>query len=463
MIKTRVTALIILLLGLLVGYFVYGSEAKIKAIRPIPTPAFFSNFPFKLGLDLSGGTHLVYKADVSVVKSTEVADSMEALRDVIERRVNLFGVAEPIVQTEESRLGGGEHRLIVDLPGVTDIDKAVAMIGQTPLLEFKIERPNGAEKEALVKKLEAAQKLQAEGKLVTEAIEDPYFISTNLTGRYLERAQLEFDQNTGEPKVGLQFDKEGSEFFAQITKENIGKSVAIYLDGLPISTPVVREEITGGQAQISGSFTPKEAKILVGRLNSGALPVPISLISTQTIGPSLGERAIEDGLTAGLYSLIVLAVFFLLWYRLPGVVAVFALAIYLSIMLGLFKLIPVTLTAAGIAGFIISLGIAVDANILIFERIKEEIRAGQKITAAIEVGFNRAWLSIRDANLTTLIAAIILFWFGTSSIQGFALVFGLGIIMSMFSAIIVSRYFLKSLAFGNGRVIKFLFSSGFSK
>ena len=432
--KVRLTAVLLLIFGLLVGYFVYASNPEPK-VALLPVPSFIKKIPFKLGLDLSGGTHLIYRADVSLLKDIDISDSMNSLRDVIERRVNLFGVAEPVVQVQEERLGGlKENRLIVDLPGVTDVDQAVAMIGQTPLLEFKTENEDGTD-----------------------------FVSTPLTGRYLERAILEFDQTAYQPIVSLQFDKDGAELFRQITKENVGKLVAIYLDGAPISIPVVREEISGGLAQITGDFTPKEAKILVGRLNSGALPVPIELISTQTVGATLGEKAVADGVKAGLISFVILAIFFVLWYRLPGIIAILSLIIYIALMLALFKLIPVTLTAAGIAGFIISLGVAVDANILIFERIKEELRGGLKISDAVTTGFKRAWFSIRDANLTTLIAAIILFWFGTSSIQGFALVFGLGIIVSMLSAITLSRYFLRGVSFGNGKAMKFLFSSGISK
>lgn len=433
--KTRLIAALLLIFGLLVGYFVFASESASNKFINLPVPSFIKKVPFRLGLDLSGGTHLIYRADVSNLKDLDISESMNSLRDVIERRVNLFGVAEPVVQIQEERLGGSkEHRLIVDLPGVTDVEQAVAMIGQTPLLEFKTENEDGTD-----------------------------FVPTSLTGRFLEKAVLEFDPTTYQPIVSLQFNKEGSELFSQITKDNIGKLVAIYLDGAPISTPVVREEITGGQAQITGDFTPKEAKTLVGRLNSGALPVPIELISTQTVGASLGERAVADGMRAGLISFVILGIFFILWYRLPGIIAILSLGIYTALMLALFKLIPVTLTASGIAGFIISLGVAVDANVLIFERIKEEMKNGRNISEALENGFKRAWFSIRDANFTTLIAAVILFWFGTSSIQGFALVFGLGTIVSMWSAITLSRYFLRGVNFGNNRVMKFLFSSGISK
>src|SRR3989338_7467923 len=273
--------LLVLILGGSVGFFVYKTEPKLN--KNFETQkAFFKKFPFRLGLDLSGGSHLIYKADVSGVPSGQVSDSMDALRDVIERRVNIFGVSEPIVQVQGGGfISGGEHQLIVDLPGITDVEKATAMIGQTPLLEFKIERP---EDEPITIKPGKDGKVDL-GSINLEA----QFVSTELTGRYLQKATLEFDVNTREPRVSLQFDDTGTKLFAQITKENIGKMVAIYLDGSPVSTPVVNEEIPNGQAVISGNFTPQEAKTLVGRLNSGALPVPIILISKQTIGAILGE------------------------------------------------------------------------------------------------------------------------------------------------------------------------------
>lgn len=447
--KTRLTALLILILGFGVAFFVYKSEPKAHADGVVHN-TFLAKFPFKLGLDLSGGTHLVYKADVSAVASGQVGDAMNALRDVIERRVNLFGVSEPVVQVQQGTLGAAnEERLIVDLPGVTDINEAVKLIGQTPLLEFKTENP----------KPPVAKPDGTPG----STNPNDYYVSTDLTGRYLKRAVLQFDPNTRQAQIGLEFNDEGSKLFAQITKASIGKTIAIFLDGAPISAPVVHEEITGGQAQITGSFTPTEAKQLVGRLNSGALPVPISLLSTQTIGPSLGATATQAGAKAAIVGFLVIAAFLLLWYRLPGLMAVIALLIYVGVMLALFKLIPVTLTAAGIAGFIISIGMAVDANVLIFERIKEEIRGGRTIADAVQTGFARAWTSIRDSNTSSIITAIILFWFGTSLIQGFALTFGLGVVISMLSAIAISRVFLKALGINRTTgFTSFLFGSGFS-
>ncbi len=452
--KKRIIALIIILLGVGLAFFVFKSEPKLNKNFD-KASSFFKNHPFRLGLDLSGGSHLIYKADISQVPTGQVSDSMNALRDVIERRVNLFGVSEPVVQVQNGGFisGNNDEKLIVDLPGVTDVEKATEMIGQTPLLEFKIEAPKDTPQKLTVGK---------DGKATADL--SPQYVSTELTGRYLKKATLEFDQNTREPKVGLQFDDTGTKLFAQITKDNVGKIVAIYLDGAPISTPVVREEITGGTAQISGNFTPVEAKQLVGRLNSGALPVPITLLSKQTIGAILGDNALFAGLKAAIIGFLFVALFLLLWYRLPGLIAVLSLLIYVTIILTLFKLLPVTLTAAGIAGFIISIGVAVDANVLIFERVKEELRSGRTIADSVSAGFSRAWFSIRDSNTSSIITAIILFWFGTSLIKGFALTLGMGVLVSMLSAITITRIFLYAIEFiGEGKVARFLFSSGLSK
>jgi protein-export membrane protein SecD len=352
-----------------------------------------------------------------------------------------------------SFISGGEEKLIVDLPGVTDVEKATKMIGQTPLLEFKTEAPKDAPQKA---------KVDENGQVTVDMSQQ--FVPTELTGRYLEKAILNFDQNTREPMVTLQFDETGTKLFAEITKANVGKMVAIYLDGSPISTPVVREEIPNGEAVISGNFTPTEAKMLVGRLNSGALPVPITLISKQTIGAALGDNAVTAGVKAAVFGFLLVALFLILWYRLPGLLATISLLIFITIMLTIFKLLPVTLTAAGIAGFIITIGVAVDANVLIFERVKEELRSGRGVVDSVSVGFSRAWFSIRDSNSSTIITAIILFWFGTSLIQGFALTLGIGILVSLFSAITITKIFLSVMSFvGEGKVARFLFSSGLSK
>lgn len=473
MLKHRISAIAIIVVGLVLFYGLYASDAKIYGKLfggKIPAGAeALSKFPFKLGLDLSGGSHLVYKADLSQVKSGEESDSLDSLRDVIERRVNLFGVSEPIVQIEGGSVvagASGEKRLVVELPGVTNVQEAIKTIGETPVLIFKTERPNGPEKDSIIAAYKKYQEgLKTGNVYVSELLQkDPMYIDTALTGRFLDKAAVVFDQNTRQAKVSLQFNSEGSELFAEITKGNIGKTVAIYLDGSPISTPTVQEEITGGKAEINGNFTPQEAKVLVGRLNSGALPVPISLISTQVIGAPLGEKALNDGVRAGLIGLLAIAIFLIVWYRLPGLVAVLALSIYVAIMFWIFKLIPITLTAAGIAGFILSVGMAVDANILIAERTKEELLRGKGIMEAIAEGFHRAWSSIRDSNISSIITGVILFWFGTSLIEGFALTFVFGVIVSMFSAITVTRTFLYALGISKrSPFTSFLFSSGLRK
>ncbi|MBI2452980.1 MAG: protein translocase subunit SecD [Parcubacteria group bacterium] len=415
MLKFRLFAALFFVSGFALGFFAYAERTR---------------FPFRFGLDLAGGTQLVYKADVSSVAFSEIKDSLESLRDVVERRVNLFGVAEPRVQTET--YGGflseeKEYRLIVELPGITDVDKAVLMIGETPLLEFRIEKSGAS--------LPLDENADVSG----------YFTPTTLTGRFLEKATLQFDGTTRAPSVSLRFNAEGKKLFAAITRENVGKVLAIYLDGAPLTLPVIREEIASGDAEITGVFTAEEAKTLVGRLNTGALPVAIELIGSETIGASLGSETKQSGLKAGALGLLAVALFMILWYRIPGVIASCALGIYVAITLALFKLIPVTLTAAGIAGFILSIGMAVDANILVFARMKEELRSQKSFTAALEQGFSRAWPSIRDGNGTTLLVAFILFQFGSSFVKGFAVALSIGIIVSMISALMVTRVLLRLL------------------
>src|SRR3989344_2284978 len=434
--NARIASIFVLIGGLLLGLFLYSTKSP------------DSRLAFKLGLDLRGGTQLVYKALTSEIASSDVSDSVEALRDVIERRVNLFGVVEPNVQIETATLGieGSEHRLIVELPGVTNIEEAITLIGQTPILEFKTERP-ADERDAIIEKYKKLQERADAGEDISQellTLEDPYYIDSELTGRYLSKAILEFTAQR-QPYVTLIFNDEGAKLFAEITKANIGKPVAIYLDGQPISEPIVQGEIPDGKAQITGGFTPQEAKQLAGRLHSGALPVPIELIATNKIGATLGGGALDKGLMAVLYGYAAVVIFLVAWYRLPGLLAALALLVYGLITLSLFKVFGVTLTAAGIAGFILSLGMAVDANVLIFERIKEERRKGKSPAAVLDDGFARAWTSIRDSNISSLITAAILFWFGTSLIQGFALVWALGIVVSIFSALVVTRQFMRSL------------------
>ncbi len=453
----RISAIFLVIFGVALGYFLYSSELG---------TGIFPQRTFKLGLDLSGGTHLVYKADVSDIPSGEVGEAMSALKEVIERRINVFGVSEPIIQVESSGFGAdASNKLIVELPGVTNIDEARAVISKTPRLEFKVEAKKGESA------LQITPDMIKDGtlNLGQAAITASQYKDSGLTGKYLKRAQVSFPSNqaggvpTG-PMVLVEFTPEGRDLFAKITKENLGKTVGIFLDGEMISAPTVQEEIANGQAQITGNFTIEEAKSLVRDLNLGALPVPITLDSSETIGPTLGADVLEQGIMAGLIGFLALALFMILWYRLPGVVAVFALILYVLIILAIFKLLPVTITAAGIAGLILSIGIAVDANVLIFERLKEEMSAGHSIPEATKEGFARAWLSIRDSNLSGIISALVLFWFGTSLIKGFALTLLIGIVVSMFSAITVTRTFLFALGVKHKtKLSTFLFSNGLKK
>lgn len=601
--------------------------------------------PFRLGLDLQGGTHLVYQADISQVPGDGQTSAVEGVRDVIERRVNVFGVSEPLVQVNKT--ADGDFRIIVELAGIKDINEAIEMIGETPLLEFKEEgttrelteeekkimeeynkeaevkaeellgkllsngdfaklieeyddreEPNkdprwidsveGAEVSEAIKDLEVGKisdliriengiaiiklhdkrvkknpltdeekveikarhilichqeseeceseltKEEAHEKIVSlkneatpdnfiklainnsdepgseevggdldwfsrgtmvESFEDVAFSqkigtisdvvetkfgyhiiwkqderrveeyniqdifiatirpedilegdkgweNTDLTGEYLEGASVQFNPNNNRPEVTLDFDGEGASIFEEITDRNVGKQVAIFLDGLIISAPTVNAKITGGKAVISGSFNIEEAKLLAQRLNAGALPVPINLINQKTVGASLGQASVSNSLRAGILGVILVALFMILFYRLPGVMAVISLAIYGILVLAIFKLWPVTLTLAGLAGFILSIGMAVDANVLIFERFREELREGKEVNKSIDLGFRRAWSSIRDGNVSTLITCFILIQFSTSVVKGFAVTLALGILVSMFSAIVVTKNLL---------------------
>jgi len=432
--KICITIFFILVLAFFAGNLTYPQLLNLR---------FIPDIPFKLGLDLRGGTHLVYEADLSKVSGEDHKFSMQGLRDVIERRINLFGVQEPTVQIQEK---GDQYRLVVELAGIDDPAEAIRMIGETPYLEFKEQR--GEEETELI----LSKQKEVEGKTLEEIMEvadwqlafkDPYFESTILTGQYLKKAELGFDQTAYVPLVLLEFNEEGARIFEELTEKNLGKILAIYIDDMLISAPVVQSKITGGKAQITGDFTVEEARSLARNLSAGALPVPITLISQQTVGPTLGAISLEKSLKAGMLGFLAVAIFMIIFYRMPGLLASIALVIYVSLVLSVFKLVPVTLTLAGIGGFILSVGMAVDANVLIFSRMREELRQGKNLGLAVEDGFNRAWPSIRDGNLTTLIVAAILFAFGTSFIKGFALTLSLGILISMFSAIFISKNFLR--------------------
>jgi len=404
--KFPIYLILIILAAILAGVFDYQplwSQLRSK----IHLPEGF-NRDWRLGLDLVGGSILTYDIDLSQVAAADRDSVIGGLRDVIEKRVNLFGVSEPQIYTAKA---GDQQRLMVELAGVKDIEQAIKIIGETPLLDFR-------------------------------EVEGEKFIPTNLTGRYIKSAQLGFD-NLGKPVVNISFNDEGAKIFEDLTERNINKLLAIFLDNEPIEIPVVKEKISGGKAVISGNFTPDSARQLVERFNAGALPAPINLVSQQTIGASLGLDSLKKTIFCGFFGFLLVVLFMVGYYRRLGLVASVALIIYAVLTLGIFKLIPVTLTLAGIAGFILSIGMAVDANVLIFARMKEELGKGLSREAAIEEGFRRAWSSIRDSNITTLIIAVILFYFTTSFVKGFALTLFIGVLMSMFSAITITKSFLK--------------------
>jgi preprotein translocase subunit SecD len=463
------------LLPLLAGLsFVTLSESKIYEKLPLQESVtnitkvthetLSKNFPFRLGLDLSSGVRLVYKADVSKLAEADRSEGLSILRDVIERRVNAFGVSEPLVQIESSL--SGEDRLLVELPGLTNVGQAIKLIGETPTLEFKLQRATGTQQDAILKAINDYRQAIASGTtpVVTPLLlEDPYFTSIGLDGRYLKRSQLQFDQTTGAPVVSLEWDETGKAIFASATAANIGKSIGIYLDGQVISAPTVQSAITDGKAIISGGNTTREeAKLLAQRLNTGALPVPVSIIGSEVVEPTLGSAALAAGIMATFFGLLFIAIMMIFWYRLPGLVGVISLLSYIVVVLSIFKLIPVTLSAAAIAGFIISIGLAVDGNILTFERLKEEMKKGTKLADALDEAFGRSWTSIRDSNIASLIVAVILFFIGTSIIKGFALTLIIGVLVSMFTNVVLTRIMLRALVSAHpSKFSKFMFKSPF--
>jgi preprotein translocase subunit SecD len=399
------------------------------------------------GLDLQGGLRVLLEADVPA--DTEItAEQLQAARDIIENRVNALGVTEPVVQV------AGARRILVELPGIEDTEAALASIRATALLEFvdlslvppfeaanmiglTIETDYG-------RPAEAAPTPTAEPGAPSPTSEPPVF-HTVLTGAELEGAAATQDQLAGYA-VNIKFGETGADAFAACTTEHVGDILAIVLDKEILSVPSISEPITGGEATITGSFTLEEANRLAVNLRYGSLPIPLKVVESKAVGPTLGQDSLDRSLRAGWIGLALVMAFMILYYRLPGVIASIALLIYAVLTFSLFKLIPVTLTLPGVAGFILSLGMAVDANVLIFERMREELRDGRELRVATDLGFDRAWPSIRDSNLSTLITCGILFWFGStfgaSIVKGFALTLAIGVAVSMFTAIIVTRTLL---------------------
>lgn len=390
---------------------------------------FEADFPLKLGLDLQGGTQLVLQTEMDKIPVEDRDNALDSAREVIERRVNLFGVSEALVQSSKVN---DQRRILIELPGLKDASAAAKLVGQTAQLEFR-EIPATASAEATMSGIPAVF----------------YATPTGLTGADLKKAQVTFSSaGTGGAEVAIEFNEEGAKKFADLTKRNIGNQLPIFLDGNPVSAPTVQQEILGGQAVISGQFTTEQAKNLSVQLNAGALPVPINIIEQRTIGPSLGSESIQKSVIAGVLGLIIIMLYMVAYYGTLGIVADVGLLIYTILVLAIFKtglfiFPPITLTLAGIAGLILSIGMAVDANILIFERMKEEVRWGKTKTRALELGFDRAWSSIWASNVSSLMTATILYAFGTSVVRGFAVTLAIGVLISMFTAIVVTRKLLK--------------------
>ncbi|MCD7879506.1 MAG: protein translocase subunit SecD [Candidatus Gastranaerophilales bacterium] len=375
--------------------------------------------PIPLGLDLVGGSRIVLEAQTTETISKITQDMMDGLKSALENRVNALGVSETMVQQM------GENRLLIEIPNVSDPKLAREFLGETAELEFK--KP-----------------------VLDENGDTTGWEPSGLTGEDLNKAAVGTD-NSGRWLITLEFSSKGASKFAKLTREFKGYPIAIYFNGESISEPVVQAEINGGHAQITGEFTHDQAKKIVDLLNAGALPVPAKIIEENTVGPTLGADSLEKSKFAGIVGLGAVMLFMIFWYRVPGLIADIALIIYSLILFAIFKMVPVTLTLAGIAGFILSIGMAVDANILIFERTKEELKSGRTLFTAINSGFDRAFTSIFDSNMSTIITCVILYCLGSNIVKGFALTLAIGVMVSMFSAITVTKNFMH-LMFGTGQL-----------
>lgn len=383
----------------------------------------------KLGLDLQGGTHFVFLVKIEGSKKEDLLSAVEASREIVERRVNFFGISEPVVSLLKS---GKTYKIAVDIPGKNNAQEAIKFITKTTSLDFR---------SYVIEEVKLPQSTQSAQQLIP--------VKTPLNGSYLKRATLVFDQKNGKPQVGIRFDKRGSVLFAQITKENLGKPLGIFLDGNMITSPIVQQEIKGGEAVISGDFSVEEAKKLINSLNAGAIPLPIELIEQRTTEPLLGKANIGQSIVAGLVGLVGVAGFMVLVYRLEGAVSLISLFIYAVYSIALYKIIGVVLTLSGVAGFILSIGMAVDANILIYERIKEERLTQKDAAHAVRVGFFRALSAIREANINTLLICFVLFnpfnlgflpQFGM--VKGFALTLAIGVLFSLFTGVFITKNLL---------------------
>lgn len=403
--------------------------------RPVFRVNFFGRqitkeFELKQGLDIQGGMQIVLRADASQMPPESRDAALESAQEVIRRRVDLYGVSEPVVQTSQA---GEERRIIVELAGVSDARQALNLIGKTAQLEFRLQDASPS----------------AEASMSADAFFGQ-FQSTGLTGEQLRQARVEYDPQTGEPVVSLEFNQDGATMFADITKNNVGRVLAIFLDDTPLSFPVINAAIIDGRAQITGSFTIDQAKQLSIQMNAGALPVPIEVIEQRSIGASLGQEAVQKSVQAGLIGLGCVILFMIMYYGWKGFLSSISLVVYAVFTIALYKLIGVTLTLPGIAGLILTIGMAVDSNILIFERMKEELRNGVTFERAMELGFGRAWDSIKDANVATLFTALILInpldlsFLNTSGlVRGFGVTLFIGVLTSLFTGLVVTRTLMR--------------------
>lgn len=411
--KLYITFAIILFLAAVCGYIAW---PKTEFIR---IGSWSRDVSLREGLDLKGGVHLVYEADTSKIAAKDVAQSMASVRDVIDGRINGLGVTEPEIRLIKIN---DKEGIVIDMPGLTDVSKAKEIVGSTAKLEFKDE----------------AGTVLVEGKdLVPRGAQANPLQSASNGSNAL---------NSGSWQVDIQFNSEGKEKFAKATTDNVGKVLSIYLDDKLIMSPTVNTAITDGKAVVSGSFDAQAAKDFALKLNYGALPVPISLVQEQSVGPSLGSDAINASIFAGLIGVLLVLIFMIAYYKWCGLVASLSLLFYAVVNIAIYKFAPITMTLAGLAGFIISMGIAVDTNILTFERLKEELRLEKPISVAVQESFRRAWTSIRDSHVAGVISALIIFSFGSGSVRGFALVLLIGTLLSLFSAITVTRNWMLLIA-----------------
>jgi preprotein translocase subunit SecD len=438
--------LLILLIAAIAAAIVIPEETR------IPVGEGEVRFRLVRGLDLRGGLQVLLESDLPS-GAVPTSEQLTTARNIVENRVNALGLTEPLVQI------AGNRRIVVELPGVEDPEEAIATLKETGLLEF-VDMSSLTPQEAVLLVGQAIQTdfglpadtpapagpatPAAEASPAVEASPTPapLVFHTVMTGAELENASATTDQ-LGRPAVEFSLSDAGARLFADYTAAHVGDTLAIVLDKVVISTPVINTAIPGGEGTIEGDFTLEEANQLAVQLRYGSLPVPLRVVESKNVGPTLGEESLDRSLRAGAIGLAVVAFFMAAYYRLPGILADLALGLYALVTIALFKLIPVTLTLPGVAGFVLSLGVAVDANILIFERMREELRAGRTLQQAIELGWSRAWPSIRDSNLSTLLTCGILFWFGNtfgaSLVKGFALTLALGVLVSLFTAIRATR------------------------